>query len=411
MYRKIHALFLSCAIMLAMVAGVGAKPSRASASPAVTGGQLLSVLPASDFLMYVDTQRLLTDAVPTFLATKPEILAKMNEGLDRMRTDTGIDPRSFDTLAVGIRHNASVANNVNMVILARGRFDAGSVINAGFASAAKEKNGFQQPKQEEYKGKTLYVLAGPSALVVGPYMVGKNNTTASSSPASSANNGPGSKAPGPARSAVPRAATPGKSKPAIAAAPCPPGAPCALKTVQEKQDVERRAGEKTVVAALDSNTIALGDLENVRATIDAESGGERVDDELVQLATRNTSALVGFSGRQPSFFMQRPGRKADSQDPLANSLEEIQQFYGSFSMSGTDMETILNLRMETPEQARAIKEMLDMFKPAESDAAQSSTPLGIAHLLKALTLNTEGNEVQIQIKLTQADLMHLLPRL
>jgi hypothetical protein len=271
-----------------------------------------------------------------------------------------------------------------MVFLSRGRYDASAIINAGFAAASKHKNGFLRQRQEEYKGKTLYVLGSVST------------PTTTTTTVSSEGQVPAAKANLSARVVVTEEAAPVK------------------QNEPEQQKTGPGEAQKTAVTALDSNTIAAGDLESVRATVDAIDGGSRVDDELVQLATRNTSALVGFSGKQPSFLVQNPGRNPNSQDPYAKSLESIRQYYGSFSTSGTDMESSLNLRTQTPEQARDIKELISTLKLAEGVSNKPSSPPmvpDISSFLKTLTVNVEGNEVQLQLKFTQADLMPFIPRM
>jgi hypothetical protein len=98
MYRKFNALFLSFAIMLAMFLGLGGRPARAAHAPAraaVAGAQLLSVLPSSDFVVYVDTQRILNDAIPAFLATKPDLLSKMNASIDKLNAPRLQSERGF----------------------------------------------------------------------------------------------------------------------------------------------------------------------------------------------------------------------------------------------------------------------------------------------------------------------------
>jgi hypothetical protein len=407
MYRKFNALFLSLAIMLAMVAGICARPTRAAASPAVAGAHLLSALPASDFVVYIDTQRLWADAVPAFLATKPDLLVKMNSDLDKVKIETGIDPRSFDMVALGMSYGSSSARSLKTVVLVRGRFDASAIINAGFATSASRKMGFQQMSQEEYKGKTLYLIRP-----YGYKAPTTTTTTVSSSETEGAKATEGTKAAESARPVVAEPPPPSKTKIEEKAAPCPSNEPCLVASVAEpnRPRAERREDGKTAVTALDSNTIAAGDIESVRATIDAEAGGAHVDDELVQLATRNASALLGFSGKQPSFLIGNPGRNTNPQDPFAKPLESIQKYYGSFSASGTDTETSLNLRTETPEQAREIKELVNAFKLAEGASDKSAAPgmfPAFSGLLKTLTVTVEGNEVQMQFKLTQADIAPL----
>ncbi|HEY0384372.1 MAG TPA: hypothetical protein VGC64_00105, partial [Pyrinomonadaceae bacterium] len=65
-------------------------------------------------------------------------------------------------------------------------------------------------------------------------------------------------------------------------------------STEPKPDVEIPA-----LAALDANTVALGDLSQMRATVDAMKGGERVSPDLLALVTRNSNALISLAGNVP----------------------------------------------------------------------------------------------------------------
>jgi hypothetical protein len=111
---------------------------------------MLSSLPASDAVMLIDLQRLLRDAMPRVLdQTK---LAQANAEIEKFKTRTGIDPRSFDHIAVGMRFNSLPGGmtKVNTVALAYGTFNAGALVAAGRIAT----NG--KYTEEKYNGATIY---------------------------------------------------------------------------------------------------------------------------------------------------------------------------------------------------------------------------------------------------------------
>lgn len=358
--------------------------------------------------MFVDTQRILADALPAFLADKPEVLLKLNTDIEKVKTETGVDLRSFETVAVGARYSAQSRSEFKAVVLARGHFDSGAVISAGLA-AAKQTHEFRQQGQEEYKGKTLFIV-GPSmfkARTAAP--VRQPSGTKSESEAKLT-----SRAAAAAEVVDPPPPTRAeKNEPCGSSSPCGNSMPQIISQTNDGR-VENQAAEKTVVTALDGNTLAAGDIESVKAAIDATAGGAHVNDELVQLATRNASALIGFSGNVPAAMTESFGHE---QDEITKILKGIRQFYGSFSSSGTDMESALSLRMETPEQARGVKDLISTVKlmqgtgtGAGSDLALPSQGIivGIPNIINKLNITNEGNDVQFQLKLTRADILPFL---
>jgi hypothetical protein len=378
-YRKIHALFLTLALMLALLAGLCAQPPSVLAVPApASPGDLLSALPPSDLIVYLDAQRTLADAMPAFLATKPEALTKINAEIDKLKNETGIDLRTFDMVVAGLSFGGRAGQPERMVFLARGRFDSSAVINAGFAAAAKEKNNsFRKQQQEDYKGKLIYTF-GPS-----PSKGNLAGAAVISQPAANT-------------SAERPAAKLGDKQPTIVEVP------------REKSSDRGQA-----VTALDGNTLAAGDLGSVRAAIDASAGGAHVDDEMVQLATRNTSALLGFSTKRAANLFPH-GAAVGNEEPFMKSLQGVQQVFGSVSVSGTDMDLSFSLRMETAEQARGLREMVNIAKAEEEAKLQGrpadSTPPFFMSLLRKLNVTVEDKEVQVQLKMAQEEVPGFFPR-
>jgi hypothetical protein len=129
-----------------------ATQAKRGAEPVPLKPGILSSLPTSDAVMLVDLQRLLRDVMPRVLdKTK---LAEANTEIEKFKTRTGIDPRSFDNIAVGMRFNSlpSGMTKVNTVALAHGSFSAGAIVAAGRLAT----NG--KYTEEKYNGATIYVF-------------------------------------------------------------------------------------------------------------------------------------------------------------------------------------------------------------------------------------------------------------
>src|SRR5205085_10694922 len=76
------------------------KPANKSAPPA----DVLSYLPASDGIALIDVRRLMNETLPRVLAGDPAKLATANADIEKFKTRTGIDPRSFDRVVLGMRY-------------------------------------------------------------------------------------------------------------------------------------------------------------------------------------------------------------------------------------------------------------------------------------------------------------------
>jgi hypothetical protein len=153
--KRIYVSLIALAIMLGAVVPASSRTSgSASASASASPDTLTSSLPASDAIATIDIKRLLTDAMPRALDGNPQRLAEANAEIDRFKTRTGIDLRSFDRIAAGMRFDdkSSAATEASKVAVARGSFDSGAFVAAG-RLAAKGKY-----REEKYQGKTVYIF-------------------------------------------------------------------------------------------------------------------------------------------------------------------------------------------------------------------------------------------------------------
>ena len=353
MNKKIYASFLALAILLAAVSLIGSQAARTATAAAPAASSTLAALPASDTIVFIDMKRLLSDTLPAYLASNPALLAKVNTQLDQFREKNKFDLRAINSIAIGLRFASPSADKFNFVVVGEGNFVASELIAAGLKREAASQ-------EQQYGGKTIYVVT-PS----------KSGNTYQSRP---------------------------RRRPQAAGKP---------HHQQNNPPVEtkRKEADTLAVTALNDNTIALGDLESVRAAIDASAGRGRVDEELVTLATQTVNAVVAFSGKMPPSVAQQISR---DNNPGVKLLAAIQKFYGSISTIGTDLDSLLTLQTENATQAHDISQVINAFKILGDNQSIALPSTGVvvssSALLKNLTITPQDNKVEIKLKLTQADI-------
>ncbi|MDX6574638.1 MAG: hypothetical protein QOE96_591 [Blastocatellia bacterium] len=142
-------------VLVALCSGFGSgsaqrKPANNSTSPV----DVLSYLPASDGIALIDVRRLINETLPRILAGDPAKLAQANAEIDKFKTRTGIDPRSFDRVVLGTRYvyPSPKVTKLETVAIARGTFDA-----KGLSAAARiAANG--KYREEKYRGATILII-------------------------------------------------------------------------------------------------------------------------------------------------------------------------------------------------------------------------------------------------------------
>jgi hypothetical protein len=119
-------------LLLNLVSTSGSNPAR-TAAPA----DVVSYLPASDAVAVIDVHRLVTEALPRIFSGEPAKLAQVNSEIENFKTRTGIDPRTFDRVALGVRYTypSTTVTKLETVAIAHGTFDAPAVIAAGRSAA------------------------------------------------------------------------------------------------------------------------------------------------------------------------------------------------------------------------------------------------------------------------------------
>lgn len=133
--------------------GLAQRNHRATSTKAAT--DLLSSLPPSDAVALINSQRVFNEALPKLLAENPAKLAEVTSELVKFKTQTGLDPHSFEQIALGLSYQypREGVTKVSTVALARGTFNAGAMVAAGRLAA----NG--KYAEQKYQGKTIYIFS------------------------------------------------------------------------------------------------------------------------------------------------------------------------------------------------------------------------------------------------------------
>ena len=310
-------------------------PARNTAPTQATTG-LLASLPESDMLAQVKVKQLLNEAMPRILANNPAKLADANASIDSFKTRTGLDPRMFEQIALGVRFSfpAEGVTKAQTVALAYGSFSPAAMVAAGRVAS----NGSY--REEKYEGKTIYVFT----LDDNFRLLGVLDVRISE----------------------------------LAASP------------------------------VDANVLALGDLEGVKAAIDAARLRKYANPELVALASRDPNAIIGFGGN----ISEQLVRNLDiGNAPIANDLANLRQVYGSVSTTQTDLELFIAARAVNADAARNLGDTLEGLKQFGALlVGRLSGAKGVLakSALANLKIVTAANELQIRTAVPQADVGPLM---
>jgi hypothetical protein len=336
--RKTFALAIALGLALLSFALTGSAQTKPATSPvSAAAASALNRLPPSDVVAFVNVRRLITEAAPKIFADDPAKLSELNAGIDKLKTQTGVDARSFTTIAVGLRYlnPRPGITTADTVVIANGTFNAAAIVAAGRLAS----NGKYQ--EQKHNDATIYIFTVNDQVNI-------------------------------------------------------PG----LLNMRVKE---------LAVTVLDTNTLVLGELPAVRATLDASrlrSSG--VNNELVGLATRTPNALMGFSANVPPSLSQ--GLKVGN-DEIGKLVGSIRQAYGTIGTTATGFDMLAIARTENAGQAQSLSETLTALKQFGSVVVgqlPAETRVLAQNAIENLKIGAEGKETSIRLELQQADIMTLM---
>ena len=145
-------LNLAVIVLAVCSSQVMAQTRARNSAPAPAG--LLASLPESDAVAQVKLRQLLNDALPRILAGNPAKLAEVNDGIESFKNRTGLDPRMFEQIALGVRftYPSEGITKAQTIALANGDFSPAAMVAAGRVAS---NGGY---REEKYQGNTIYIF-------------------------------------------------------------------------------------------------------------------------------------------------------------------------------------------------------------------------------------------------------------
>lgn len=172
--------------------------------------------------------------------------------------------------------------------------------------------------------------------------------------------------------------------------------------------------------ALGADSLLIGTPAYVTASLDARGGdGARIKPELVDLALRNSDALVSLAGEMPpsvSKYFDTAGDKgmmgSFANDEVKRLVDSIRQVQISLNMNPAQFGAQTIVRTDTPENARTISGFVAtgvnaIEQEAQKDVAAhkgrvSPTQTQVLNLLHSLTNTVRDNELLLSVNVSQA---------
>ena len=336
-HKRIFGVSIAATLVLATLALALSGRSQSRSPRAVPPPpETLSYLPASDAVMLIDVRRMLNETLPRILAGDKVKMGQANSEIDKFKTRTGIDPRAFDRVVVGLRYvypNATTTR-LETIAIAHGTFDAKALA----AAARLAANG--KYREEKYRNATIMIVGINEQMK----MLGLWNMKVN----------------------------------------------------------------ELAICALDTKTLAIGNISTVRTAIDAGKRGRAANGALIALASRDPQAVVGFGANLPRELMANLNV---GNDTIAKDANSIRQAYGSIGTTDTDVSLSLFARTDNAESARSLGETVTGLKQlgAILIMRMAAPRKALAQsALDNLKITTRGNELEIKTQVTAASLASVI---
>ena len=337
--------FAALAVLIAGIVGFGLVETPSSSARSRQSTALVALLPASDAVMGFDSRRFFNEAMPQILSANKPMLSKIAKQLDEINNKAGIDLRKFDSVAVGLAMTRVKDTELDFdpVAIARGDINSGALI----AIAKLAANG--KYREEKMGDRTIYVFTADSA-----------------------------------KGAISQTA--GKSGPGV-------------------DDMIGRTldgfTKEMAIAAIDGNTLAIGSLARVRATLD---GSTKVSPEISSLLTGKENSVMSFAMAAPAGMAKMIPL---DNDELGSNIDSIKFVSGSMDVASAGTSLAVSAQTVKPEQAKSLSEMLEGLQMLGTTFLVSSKRPDqkvYARMIESAKIRNSANNVSLDILIAQPDI-------
>jgi hypothetical protein len=364
-------LTLSSTLLPSAAKTPAAKPIGAVAAPAPAADSIV-LLPASDVIAVLDVQRLVNDLLPKAKAAWPEQYAKFEKEFSAATskaTQAGVDIFKVKSLSIGLK--------------LFGNKTSGAMIVDGIAASPEMLA--QNSTVVEYKGKTLYIEK-PAPKPPASVKAAPRPTRAKAAPKATR-----------AKTAARRTTAKATAKDATDSSP--------LGNVTSAADnVSSLLKDNTAFVQLDAERLAVGDETEVKAVIDALTGGaDPASSSELRAALQETNAtgLFRFAAHIPE-----SARQAASKEEFLKNLAVTRMVFGTLDVA-EDLSLLLDARLRTgsAEEATKLHESLAALLGLGKmmlGGNQDPTMQMLNQLLDQIKINPQATDVALALTVPRA---------
>jgi len=117
--------------------------------------------------------------------------------------------------------------------------------------------------------------------------------------------------------------------------------------------------------ALNSNTLVVGNVDYVKAAVDASEGNGRISSEVLKSLLRDPNALVSMAGSPLTAFAKSFGMMGTQTTKRENCPTRFGDFYAAITMDGTNFNLRGAMNTDNPDTAKIINGLLaSVLQPA-----------------------------------------------
>lgn len=308
---------------------------------------LATMLPPSDGVINVDLKRLMNEALPQMFAGNPEMIKEINDKIAKVQTQTGVDLRQFEQIAVGITIKQINAKEIDYLplILGNGKFNAGALVAvAKMASKGKYR-------EETIGDKTVYIFAAQEIIA--------------------------------------------ENKPVVADSTLGKMIEKALKSLKNE----------IAVTAYNENTLAIGSLERVREALTAQT---RIDSSLIAFLNRKPNSVMSFGANTPqgmSAFLDLDN------DEVGKMLAGVRSLYGSIDAVKGNMNVSVVAKSVDVQNAKDMEESLSGLQLVGKSLLSGSKGKDkevYSRMIDNAKISRKLTEVMLDLQVPQSDINILL---
>lgn len=348
MKKKIFALLVGCAFVLNGIGTVLADTNTKKSGK--QRNQLAALLPASDGVVTVNMQRLLSEALPQILSGNQPVLNGILGKFEEMKAQTGIDLRQFEQVAIGVTTKTVSAKKMDFepVLLARGSFNPGAIVAMAKVAASTAKY-----REEKIGDKTVYIFSSKKTLPDNNPQTGKTSILL-------------------------------------------PGLGIIVSS-----DWLKHFSHELAVTSFDANTLAIGSLPRMRELLQTKT---RVAADVLELVNRKPNAIISFGAKLPNGMSSLVNLENDE---LGKNLDAIRQLSGAVDVTDGSAAVSLMARTLRPEQAKGLQETLQglqMLAPALLGSSKGADKKVFARIIENATVSLSGSDVMLDVRIPKSDI-------